>query len=382
MALCFAALAIGSETAEIKEAFVILDYGTVTIQGADGKQRQATTSDSGRPTSIRLRAGDTASTVEGSTCRIICTDLGTLMLDGKGGVKLPTKAEQEKAKVAPSLQLLGGKLFLDIDGDKLSKQRKEFRLMTPTTILAVKGTQFFIRTADEEETAGVHEGEVLMYETQSKKHTTIRRGQAAMAKPGGITPARPMTADEQALSTSYDSLDIEFVDLEKRRRIFNPHSSDLGEIDPPKLFTSEKGVDFGNSYAIKTTFRPNLTDLKNNPRLETAVHTTHQHREQPKFFMFSIRCQGFSTFSTEANIHSDGRGYLSTRHRHAIPAGTKPGEWVTYCLPIVEKEEVNTTNGTTALCWFDFHATPENKTENLVMEISPIKIGIIADPKR
>ncbi|MDF1815291.1 MAG: FecR family protein [Verrucomicrobiales bacterium] len=68
--------------------------------------------------------------------------------------------EQNDQIPTSSLELLKGRLFLNIDSKQLQSERKEFRLKTPTAILAVKGTKFFAEVKPGVTISGVYEGKV------------------------------------------------------------------------------------------------------------------------------------------------------------------------------------------------------------------------------
>jgi hypothetical protein len=393
VSLCVTSAALGAEVAVPKDVFVMLEYGTMEIQGADGNIRKTETiSESGSLQAVPVYEGEIVRTTEASSCLMICPEIGTMKLDGKVGLKRPVLKSQAKEKAAHSLEMLHGKIYFDIDGKSLSKQKKEFRIRLPIGISAVRGTRFFVETDKDAVTAGVHEGLVMMQEDQSGNQVMITDGKAAMAKPGSITRPRPMTEEERALSDIYESFAVEFVDMEDRKRIYNPWCAEYmvnGKVEPKDMITAEEGAEFGDSYAIKLTFRPSLQSPRKSARISVNIKSKEKYKKKPKFALFSVRGQRTEKFAKNISVMYDDRHYLSDWSTHPLPAKTTNDEWVTYCIPLEDNGESKQNDDITAFMWFDFHSEDAKQgqsqqgqgnspvaEEEYFLEISPIKLGV------
>ncbi|MDP1587889.1 MAG: hypothetical protein Q8M07_09115, partial [Prosthecobacter sp.] len=84
----------------------------------------------------------------------------------------------------------------------------EFRLKTPTALLAVKGTKFFIISENGADTIGVHEGRVTVTEPASGKSLDLEAGNAVSTSPGILSEMRAMTDEEKAYTPEYAAADL------------------------------------------------------------------------------------------------------------------------------------------------------------------------------
>lgn len=124
--------------------------------------------------------------------------LGSVRMEADTQIRMPA------AGAPQSLELLKGKLFLNIDAAELKKnQNTEFRLKTPTALLAVKGTKFYLDASAEQEVIGVHEGTVAVATLAVRSAALLQKGRAASHSSGQPLQGRPMTAEELAWSTLY-----------------------------------------------------------------------------------------------------------------------------------------------------------------------------------
>jgi hypothetical protein len=221
--------------------------------------------------------------------------------------------------------LLGGKLFLDVDGAKLSEKEKEFRLKTPVTILAVKGTRFFAETGEDFETAGVHEGNVMMMERESGNSVGIPKGKAAMAKPGAVTKPRAMTQEEKALSEIYEGFSYELVLAEGGRRTYE-------EGDLPGRLKFGRGAELDGGRAITVNIEPSKAweDMFSVMILKLPKKIP----SEPLGLYFMARYKGINQFGpTGILLWGDGGVGINGRTVVKSPPGVAPGEWASYYVP-------------------------------------------------
>lgn len=182
-------IAHGQTVAPASEAILKRVSGTVTVQTKDSTPKPA-------KEGARLAAGDTLRTDKDGTAE--------LEMAGTGGVRVDFDTEAKLPTADASLQLLKGRLFLNIDAAALKKKGQgEFQLKTPATILAVKGTRFFAATSAEGERVGVHEGEVSVTEPISGQTQAVKSGSAVDVSAGKVSVARTLKPSESAMSILY-----------------------------------------------------------------------------------------------------------------------------------------------------------------------------------
>ncbi|HRH96696.1 MAG TPA: FecR family protein, partial [Prosthecobacter sp.] len=144
----------------------------------------------------------TASTGTASSALVLIPAAGVAKLDADTEVRLPAKPDpklnsMEQAKeqaTSHNLELLKGRLFLNIDPEQV-KQRgpATFRLKTPSALLAVKGTEFFSETTEQGDLVGVHEGAVVVYHPVTGDSVTLAAGQAVTITAVEISKPRALS---------------------------------------------------------------------------------------------------------------------------------------------------------------------------------------------
>ncbi len=168
-------------------------------------------SGSGAETSI-ASTGNATLTGEGG--RIVTGENGasSLLLGGSGTARMGADSElkvPEATEKNHSLELLKGRLFMNIRGEELKKRGgAEFRLKTPTALLAVKGTKFFTLSENGTDTIGVHEGRVTVTEPASGKSLDLEAGNVVSTSPGILSEMRAMTDEEKAYTPEYAAADL------------------------------------------------------------------------------------------------------------------------------------------------------------------------------
>ncbi len=387
---------IAQETKSLTSGFIVLKYGEIELTDKNGAKRTIKSEgESVAPPPVILREGETVLAKGDSDCSIVFPSVGTAKLGQDTTVKItPADVAKPDPKKASSIELIGGKLFLDVDAKPLAKDKLEFRLKTPTTILAVKGTQFFADAEKEIETVGVHEGRVVVAEDESGRFIILDRGKAASAKPGGITKDRPLSADEKKLSEFYNTFALDFIPLEKNNRKF---SSTYGAQEDansvvstyyPKLIKSEKSKELDGS-AVKITIQPYPKDKTVSVSTSTLLETSARLRSTPKFMHFMLKSENIIGFQIGGCIEVDDVSYDVVHPDGNViqfPEGAEPGSWVPFLIPMVEAKYPQKTDG------FSFHVNPnmtkgravdsivnviEGK-EEYTIEISPLMIGVAA----
>ncbi|MFN0077345.1 MAG: FecR domain-containing protein [Prosthecobacter sp.] len=152
---------------------------------------------------LALAGGKIITGADGASSLLLGTT-GTARMGADSVVQVPEATEKNH-----SLELLKGKILLNIHSDELKQRGNgEFRLKTPASLLAVKGTKFFTVSADGTDTIGVHEGSVTVTEPTSGKSVTLEAGNAVIASPGILSEMRAMTDEEKGYAPEYAAADL------------------------------------------------------------------------------------------------------------------------------------------------------------------------------
>ena len=185
---------------EVGQLLAIEKQGEVTFQAA-AASNAATAPAPVNPPLNTVMPGGTISTGADGSATVIISGAGTANLERNTEVRLPSANEGH------SLELLKGKLFLQINAEDLQKrQTGEFRLKTPSALLAVKGTRFFVDCGKKSETVGLHEGKVIVTEPVSNGTAELLPGQAVSVSPGSISLPGPFSAKDKNSARAYDTL--------------------------------------------------------------------------------------------------------------------------------------------------------------------------------
>ena len=134
-----------------------------------------------------LLPGDTVRTEKNGSAELSLAGAGAVRAESDTEVKLPGNKDKT-VEAQESLQLLKGRLFLNIDAAAVKKQgKREFRLKTPAAILAVKGTKFFVLSSAAGDIVGVHEGAVSVSDSLAKQTRRISAGNVVEASAGKLS---------------------------------------------------------------------------------------------------------------------------------------------------------------------------------------------------
>ena len=205
-----------------KQAVVLLQSGEIEIENLSGEVRKVANDTAGSASekvqTVNLEAGELIRTSKDSFCDVMIPSVGTMRVTPESEIRLPGKVETERRK-QHSMELLKGKLFMDVDAVQLQRtQQKQFRLKTPTTILAVRGTQLFAEVQGDKNIAGVHKGQIAVLEVQSGRTTPLTAGRAVEASPGKLSVPRALSAAEQTYADYYAQFALTQVAVESAAR--------------------------------------------------------------------------------------------------------------------------------------------------------------------
>ena len=324
---------------------VLIGSGSVELKDRTGKKHVINMEASGekRVQALILRAGESLQTSKGTSCDLVIPDAGTMRLQPESGVALPAKPSAEQ-KQQHSLKLLKGKLFLDVDTEKLKANKEQFRLKTPTTILAVKGTRFFAQTNEVADTAGVHKGSVIALESESGKYVSLKQGSAVEAKAGALGNPRRMTPEETAEAAVYDSFALDFSLAEKGTRKFTGRyevNDDPNTAIPSlhKEFISVKKTDDkdirGKVIKVRVLPFPKAPKVSVYGITEVKIRAP---RAVPEGISFALRVgpgiKRISAYGAVIEYKKVLYGIRPVDRNIDIPEGTRPDQWITFFLPV------------------------------------------------
>ncbi len=206
----FAASAHAQAVAHVSQVLPFASKGAVSSLG---KGEAAVVPPSGSTTETSIAAAGTAKvaaeggtvvTGAGSASSLLLGSTGTARMGEDSAVQVPEATEKNH-----SLELLKGRLFMNINGEELKKRdASEFRLKTPAALLAVKGTRFFTVSQEDGDIIGVHEGRVSVTEPTSGKSLDLEAGKAVSVSPGKLGETREMTDEEKGYAPEYAAADL------------------------------------------------------------------------------------------------------------------------------------------------------------------------------
>jgi len=177
--------------------------GLVNVTSASGTKianLQVPTASGEKPTTATHRPGAIIETGPDSQATVTIPGAGSMLLGSDTKVRLPKPGDKGQ-----SLELLKGKLFLNISAEEVKKQGEaSFRLKTPAALLAVKGTKFFASVEKAAETCGVHEGTIGSFAIASRQLNDVQSGNALNIVKGKPEPVRALTADERRDAINYE----------------------------------------------------------------------------------------------------------------------------------------------------------------------------------
>jgi FecR-like protein len=246
-------------TVEVTRAIVVDAKGTVTVDSGDAKM-QAVKMQEGKPDksvpALLSGLGATLRTGPDSEATIILPSAGLVRVSANTEVRLPVlsslaaPAAVSAPGTAPgsssgssstqsrmgreSLELLKGSLYLKIDPAEVKKRgHATFRLKTPAALLAVKGTEFFASSDGTTDTAGVHDGEIFVYEPVSDAFISLNDGNAVTVSSGMISEPRRLTPKERRDSANYKVTKIrQLVVVAKWDPLLAPGRTNFSDSNP------------------------------------------------------------------------------------------------------------------------------------------------------
>ncbi len=188
------------DVAKVSQALPFATKGKVDLVEAAPAVSTGQTTQPVAPTAIT--PGGKITTGANGSASVTLGGIGTVQMDRNTEIQIPADP------AAPhSLELLKGKLFLQINAEDLQKRKAgEFRLKTPAALLAVKGTRFFVDCDKKGDTVGLHEGSVMVLEPDSQSTATLLPDQAVTVSAGIISTPRPLNAKEKTGAGAYEDI--------------------------------------------------------------------------------------------------------------------------------------------------------------------------------
>lgn len=169
------------------------------------------------PAVSRIGPGERVEVVGNAPAQMIVSEAVTAHLEPGTQIELPKVGEKEKPTA--SLKLLKGKMFITVSAEKLKREGNvEFRLETPKSLLAVKGTRFVAASGGHPDTVALLEGSVAVRDQTSGKFALLHAGQAADIAGGGEVVTRRMTQHESEYSQVFEDGELMFFPFEIDRK--------------------------------------------------------------------------------------------------------------------------------------------------------------------
>ena len=191
----------------------VLPFASEGAVSSLGRAETPVVAPSGSPAEMSIAAAGTAKvaaeggkvlTGVGSASSLLLGTSGTARMGAESAVQVPEANEKNH-----SLELLKGRLFMNIRGEELKKRdQQEFRLKTPAALLAVKGTKFFTVSQDDGDVIGVHEGRVSVTEPTSGRSLDLEAGNSVSVGAGLLGTPREMTDEEKGYAPEYSAADL------------------------------------------------------------------------------------------------------------------------------------------------------------------------------
>lgn len=215
--------------------------GLVNVTSATGTKitdLQVPTASGEKPTTATHRPGAVIETGPDSQATVSIPGAGSMLLGAETQVRLPKTGDK-----AQSLELLKGKLFLNISAEEVKKRGDaSFRLKTPAALLAVKGTKFFASVEKAAETCGVHEGIIGSYPIASGLLNEVQAGYALSVFKGKPPAIRRLTEKERREEINYqlavaegrftNSLGMKFAPVPGTNALFCIHETRNSDFQP------------------------------------------------------------------------------------------------------------------------------------------------------
>ncbi len=212
----------------------------------------------------QLLAGQSIRTKTGASVDLYSTTGTIVQVQAETELHIP---EEKGVPATSSLHLLKGRLFLNVDSKRLQADRKEFRLKTPTALLAVKGTQFFVEVKPDETISGVYEGMVEGSNTGGQSENIDPEFVAQFYD--NKVETRKMSEKERADRVIFDDLSVRKSSLAERVWGWNAFDWEVHSLlrkDGPtgKQEVSNINIKRGRNQAgnLATQFRPVGEDFK------------------------------------------------------------------------------------------------------------------------
>jgi hypothetical protein len=201
--LAWSAKAQDGATLLVEEVRVVSATGMVAAKSADGKSitiKLGAVSPGETPAGVKLGTGSMLVTGPASGAYVSIPSVGMFKAGPNTEVMLPKKEEPK----THSLEMLKGQMFMNLSADEIKKRgNATFRLKTPASLLAVKGTRFFALGQKKGTIVGLHQGSVEVTETASSQSRVLSPGNAVEVSAGSIGTERPLTDEEAAFEKFY-----------------------------------------------------------------------------------------------------------------------------------------------------------------------------------
>jgi FecR protein len=327
------------------EALILATQGMVEVVGTNTVSTTLDgTASTGNAAVVKaVRRGELIRTAPDAFCDVLIPSAGTLRLLPGTEVRLPASQAANPAQ-AHSLELLKGKLFLDIDAVELNKRRQgQFRLKTPTTVLAVRGTRFFAVSEQGLDTAGVHQGQVGVLASATGASALLTAGKSVDLKGEALSALRAMSDEEKAYGTLYDEAKLALAPMEPAVRKaevlyrVNEDNSTALYLPQRNMMKLDKGAVPGiEGQVLSAVFKANTKWPTNTTWASLTVHLDKRLPKNPLALVFQARTRGVLRANLQSHVGELNGRPLGTEDGSAVLTEASPvfGDWITVVAPI------------------------------------------------
>ncbi len=291
--------------------------GDVKIRSADGNERTVKTSNTDPDIADRnVKPGESILVSAGAKVSGLLPGGGSLLINEDSQVQVPVRAKRSE-DATHSLELLRGRLFIHIDPNQpiRNQEAAQFRLKTPTLLLAVKGTQFFADVEGGAELVGVHQGAISVATKRGDQpvEVPLRAGGVIEMDADGKASGRRMTAEEAGWAEIYGAFQIKPIALKRwtdkkgpngenmswnlsavvaQKNVGNVADTTALGIEEPKPIQSPTK---GEAYEVRFSRIADLNQVELSVNVEAPRHN-------PKAYEFFVRGVGLKQVRTTETV--------------------------------------------------------------------------------
>ncbi len=205
----------------VKQATVVSTGATVTVVDSAGKEVETKPREGvyGKEQAVAsVGPGDTVRLGDEGGADLLVSGDVTARLEPGTVIEIPVRGDKggdKETESAHSIRLRKGRMFISVDAEKLrTNGKKEFRLKTPLSVLAVTGTRFVSSSDSGSDTTVLLRGDVEAVDDHSGKTGEVAVGRALVIRPGGDVSSRGLNAEEKKYGEVFERYGMNFAPVD------------------------------------------------------------------------------------------------------------------------------------------------------------------------